>query len=239
MGERQPRGGLGRFTGWQLTTIVCVAIVSIVAIPSVALAASGAFTSATTAPAVSGINSSAAAGAIGVVGRNTGGGPNTRYGVGGSATGPAGIGVNGTGAKYGVFSNGPLGVATGKPLSCGGCVGPSALSSAAKKISFTALTLQNGWTNAPFGTSNAGVSNVSGIVIFQGAIATGGTNPVPFTLPVGFRPATSVYVPVDLCNATNGRLFIAPTGVVSVQAQGGTFANAACFTSLEGASFAR
>lgn len=37
-----------------------------------------------------------------------------------------------------------------------------------------------------------------------------------------------------LCNATNGRLQIEPTGVVTVQAEGGAFSNAACFTSLDG-----
>ena len=50
-------------------------------------------------------------------------------------------------------------------------------------------------------------------------------------------PGDQVYVPVDLCNATNGRLFIQSSGVVTVQAEGGTFSNAQCFTSLDGASF--
>jgi hypothetical protein len=110
---------------------------------------------------------------------------------------------------------------------------------AAQAATPTPLTLKNGWTNAPFGTSNAAVVNVSGIVHFKGAIATGGTNPVPFTLPKAFRPATSVWIPVDLCNATNGRLEIAPSGVVTVEAEGGTFSNAQCFTSLDGAQFAK
>jgi len=101
----------------------------------------------------------------------------------------------------------------------------------------TALTLKNGWINAPFGSSNAAVTNVSGIVHFKGAIATSGTNNVPFTLPKAFRPATNVWVPVDLCNATNGRLVIQPSGVVSVEAGGGDFSNAQCFTSLDGVSF--
>jgi hypothetical protein len=104
---------------------------------------------------------------------------------------------------------------------------------------FTPLTLKNGWTNAPFSTSKAQVGSISGIVHFKGAIRTSGTNPVPFTLPAGFRPATAVYVPVDLCNATNGRLFIQPSGVVTVYAEGGVFSNAQCFTSLDGASFAK
>jgi hypothetical protein len=101
---------------------------------------------------------------------------------------------------------------------------------------FTALTLMNGWTNAPFATSNAALQKFAGIVHFKGAIATAGTNAQPFTLPAGFRPATNVYVPVDLCNATNGRLFIQATGVVTVQAET-AFSNAQCFTSLDGAWF--
>ena len=105
--------------------------------------------------------------------------------------------------------------------------------------SWTKLTLENGWTNAPFGTSQAAVSIISGVVAFKGAIATTGTNPVPFTLPAAFRPATAAFVAVDLCNATNGRLQIEPDGVVTVEAEGGAFSNAACFTSLDGVSFAR
>jgi hypothetical protein len=49
----------------------------------------------------------------------------------------------------------------------------------------TPLTLINGWTNAPFGTSLTTAEEVSGIVQFRGAIATAGANPVPFTLPSG------------------------------------------------------
>jgi hypothetical protein len=101
------------------------------------------------------------------------------------------------------------------------------------------LHLMNGWTNAPFGTSDAAVELIDGIVHLKGAIATTGTNPVPFVLPEAFRPATVRFVAVDLCNATNGRLQIEPTGVVTVQAEGGAFSNAACFTSLDGASFAQ
>ena len=101
---------------------------------------------------------------------------------------------------------------------------------------FTELELQNGWTNAPFSTRNAAVAFGSDIVHFKGAIAHG-TTPVAFTLPSAFRPATNVYVPVDLCGAAKGRLFIQPSGVVSIQAEG-AFSDAQCFTSLEGVSFA-
>ncbi len=102
---------------------------------------------------------------------------------------------------------------------------------------FTSLTLINGWTNAPFSTSDAAAANITGVVHLKGAIATSGTNAEPFVLPKGLRPVHDVYVPIDLCDATNGRLYIQPTGVVTVEAEGGTFSNAQCFTSLDGASF--
>jgi hypothetical protein len=105
--------------------------------------------------------------------------------------------------------------------------------------SFRALTLRNGWKNAPYSTSNAAVRLNSGVVHFEGAISTLGSNPVAFTLPRGFRPATNVYIPVDLCSANYGRLWIQRNGVVTVQAEGGHFGHAKCFTSLDGASFAR
>jgi hypothetical protein len=105
-------------------------------------------------------------------------------------------------------------------------------------VGWTRLRLQNGWTTEPFGTSAAAARVISGIVHLKGAIGTTGANPVPFTLPAAFRPAAVVFIPVDLCNATNGRLQVKPNGTVTVQAEGGDFANAACFTSLDGASFA-
>jgi hypothetical protein len=110
----------------------------------------------------------------------------------------------------------------------------------AQAATFTPLTLKNGWTGgAPFGAASPAVANVSGIIHLRGAMATAGTNPVPFTLPKAFRPAAAVDVPVDLCDADNGKLLIQPTGVVTVQAEAGNFANAACRTSLDGVSFAQ
>jgi hypothetical protein len=127
------------------------------------------------------------------------------------------------------------------PLGAAGAAAARASAAAhgALTSGWTPLTLQNGWTNAPFHTSAAAVRTISGIVHFKGAIATGGTNPVPFTLPAAFRPAATVEIQVDLCDATNGRLQIQRNGVVTVQAAGGAFSNAACFTSLDGAWFAR
>jgi len=112
------------------------------------------------------------------------------------------------------------------------------VSFAVNSTSFTALTLQNGWNNAPFATRNAAVRTINGTVHFQGAISTGGTNLQPFTLPAAFRPTSAVYAPVDLCNGTKGRLFIPTSGVVSINVEGGVTSNATCFTSLESAKFA-
>lgn len=103
---------------------------------------------------------------------------------------------------------------------------------------FTALSLINSWTNAPFATSNAAVKVINGVVHFKGAIASG-TNALPFVLPAAFRPSTDVYIPVDLCDATNGRLHIQHSGTVDIEEENGTFANAQCFTSLDGAWFVK
>jgi hypothetical protein len=103
--RRQGRGW-GPFSGGQLTIIV-VAIAAMFAIPTAALAAAGAFTNnSATVPAVKGTNSNA-----------------------------HGIGVKGTGTKYGVYSDGPMGVAAGKPLNCSGCVGGGAIAPNARSLS--------------------------------------------------------------------------------------------------------
>lgn len=102
---------------------------------------------------------------------------------------------------------------------------------------FTPLSLLNGWTTTPFSTAAPATALVSGKVYFRGAMQTSGTNPSPFVLPVGRRPNANVYLPINLCAATKGRLFIQSSGAVTVVAEGGTFSNAQCFTSLDGVSF--
>src|SRR5262249_42882462 len=96
-------------------------------------------------------------------------------------------------------------------------VGDGAVGSVSSPLVVRDLVLQNGWTNAPYSTRNAGISIASGIVHFKGAIANG-ANAVAFTLPSGFRPVVTTYVPVHLCNATKGRLIIQATGDVFIQA---------------------
>jgi hypothetical protein len=102
---------------------------------------------------------------------------------------------------------------------------------------FSVLPLINGWSNYGGGTGVAKVKLSNGIVRFKGAITTAGVNDTPFILPPNMRPADTVYIPVDLCDAANGRLIISSDGNVDVNAEI-DFDDAACFTSLEGASFA-
>jgi len=115
----------------------------------------------------------------------------------------------------------------------------AASAQAAITPAYTPLTLVNGWTGAGPSTAGPAARNISGIVHLEGATLTSGTNPLAFTLPAGDRPAHDIFVKVDLCHADNGQLSIAPSGSVTVQAEGGNWANAQCFTSLDGASFAR
>jgi hypothetical protein len=101
------------------------------------------------------------------------------------------------------------------------------------------LHLKSPWTGAPFSTNAPSVSVTAGVVSFRGAIAASGgnTNNEPFVLPKAYRPAVDVYVPADMCGATNGRLIIEPTGVTLVQQQDGKLNQANCFVSLDGVSF--
>jgi hypothetical protein len=107
----------------------------------------------------------------------------------------------------------------------------------AEATPFTSLTLQNDWTDTQSGTAHAAVRIVNGIVYFKGAIANG-TDRFPFSLPKAFIPPAIVRVPADMCMAHKGRLDIYTIGPVGVTAEG-NFADARCFTSLDGVSFAR
>jgi Trypsin len=107
----------------------------------------------------------------------------------------------------------------------------------AATTTFVPLALAPGWSNAGMNSYSAGIVALSGVVHFRGAITTSGTATFPFTVPLGYRPPTDVYVPINLCGGFKGRLYIKPTGETEVQAEDGAWANAQCLTSLDGASF--
>ena len=146
--------------------------IAIVLIPTVAFAAVGAFTSTNATPAVKGTNSSTLATAAGVQGLESGVTANLHYGVFGSAAGTGGVGVNGTGTKYGVFSSGALGVANGKLLVCMVCVTTADLASG----SVTAAKLANGSVTGSalaagsVGQSALGSNSIDNSKIIPGAV---------------------------------------------------------------------
>ena len=103
--------------------------------------------------------------------------------------------------------------------------------------SFAPLKLINGWKTAK-GTAAAAIRLRSGFVQFRGAISSTAGSTQPLVLPAKYRPATNVYVTVDLCDGNNGRLFITSDGVVTIVAENGDNAAAQCLISLEGTWFA-
>jgi hypothetical protein len=110
------------------------------------------------------------------------------------------------------------------------------VSFAAATNGFTILTPRNGWTAAPFGTRQPAVTNIGGVVTFQGAMATTGTDPNALLLPAVMWPATNVYIPIDLCAARKGSLVVQSDGRAFVQSVA-PWIQTQCFASLEGASF--
>jgi Trypsin len=100
---------------------------------------------------------------------------------------------------------------------------------------FPPVTLQNGWSDAPNGTSSVGAAVVNGVVHLKGAIRTTGSNMQPMQLLEGFAPAAAVNIPVTLCNGKQARLEVQPTGVVTVTGQP-ALADRRC-VSLEGARY--
>jgi hypothetical protein len=101
----------------------------------------------------------------------------------------------------------------------------------------TNLSLINGWSAYPYGTSAPAVIESDGFVRFMGAMKTTGTSAAPFTLPVGFRPQKTVYLTVDTCGAHKGTMAVTPAGSVSIAAFNDDWSYPQCFVSLDGVSF--
>ena len=101
------------------------------------------------------------------------------------------------------------------------------------------IYLKNSWAPSPYSTNQPAFARIDGAIHFRGAISTTQSNMTAFTLDSLVKPSASVYIPVTLCNSNKGRLLIdGSTGDVSVQVEGGDLAQAQCFTSLDGATFA-
>jgi hypothetical protein len=97
------------------------------------------------------------------------------------------------------------------------------------------LTLIDDWTGAPFGTNAPSAELDHGIVRFRGAIA-GGINDFAFDMPASLiPPQRTAYMPLDLCDATEGELVLVNIG--TVVSESNDFNDEQCFTSLDGVSF--
>ena len=127
-------------------------------------------------------------------------------------------------------------VVESKPLSFGCTISLDGASFTLTEKGSKPLPLTNGWTNAPFNTSNAAVRMVSGVVRLQGAVS-GGTSPVIGTLPKQFWPKNHVVMTIDLCDSAHGLLDIGPQGTLTVFAD--VFTQAQCFTSLDGVTYVK
>lgn len=208
------------------------------------------------AAAGSGVLGQGTSNAIGVQGQG-GGVSEGVLGVGGSSNGAGGEFIGGPASGAGLVADGGSGSGgSGGGDAIDAIAGPGALagrfagnvsvsgtlsaSHLAAPLSWTTLSLLNSWSGGPFGTGKPAVAlDGQGIVHFRGAMQDSGSsfNATAFVLPAQFRPANTVFIPVDTVDATTGRLEIETNGTVLVQDTASGGANAKTFTSLDGATY--
>ena len=131
----------------------------------------------------------------------------------GKNTASNGVGVSGKGKHYGVFSNGPLGVANGKKLTCDGCVGTDALATSAKALQ----PLGSGESESgTFGAGDSYPTTQTQSLIFGVTFV----RPVPGTLhyevgPTTHCPAAGSAVPGYFCIYQSTGDVMAPGAILS------------------------
>src|SRR5215203_3732841 len=116
----------------------------------------------------------------------------------------------------------------------------AATADALPALTFTNLTLKNGWVGDCFGGGVPQIAKSSeGIVYLRGEMCrTSGSSDNPFDMPPGFIPSKELYLTTDQASATTGRLFIDTTGEVTAEDDFDHPGSAAMFTSLAGVSYA-
>lgn len=88
------------------------------------------------------------------------------------------------------------------------------------KLTFTPLTMTNGWQAECYSSGVPGIAmGVDGVVHFHGSFCrgTGTFGTSPFTLPAQFRPTKTQWITVDTYFGTTGRIYFGSDGVVYVQ----------------------
>jgi hypothetical protein len=107
------------------------------------------------------------------------------------------------------------------------------------RLTFTPLTLINGWTGNCYGGGAPGIAlDPSGVVHFQGEMCNGGTSTLAFVLPAQFRPSQFEWLTADQFGAATGRIIINTNGNVTVQGDpASSSAIGQAFTSLAGVTY--
>jgi hypothetical protein len=108
------------------------------------------------------------------------------------------------------------------------------------RLSFTPLTLINGWKANCSGGGAPGIAlDPSGVVHFRGEICTNTASFQPFVIPAKFRPTRVEWVTVSQCAVSIGRLAIFPDGSVNDEADPNALQGESpqCDTVLAGASY--
>ena len=119
---------------------------------------------------------------------------------------------------------------------------PAAGQAVATGVSWTSLSLINGWVseNGTFQSGNPKVAQQNGIVYLSGSLAQpGGGNSEFAVLPSADRPTHNMWITVYTEGDTSGTLFIAASGVMQAfSATSCASVNTAqCFTSLATVSY--
>src|SRR5215213_10079735 len=93
----------------------------------------------------------------------------------------------------------------------------AATADALPALTFTNLTLKNGWVGDCFGGGVPQIAKSSeGIVYLRGEMCrTSGSSDNPFAVPAGFTPGHSVWLVTDQITAYTGRLHIVKSGEAS------------------------
>jgi hypothetical protein len=112
----------------------------------------------------------------------------------------------------------------------------AATADALPALSFTTLTLKNGWVGNCYGGGVPQIAKSSeGVVYFRGELCrNSGTSDNPFALPAGFVPTNEQWLTADQITAATGRIYINPSGEVRMHDDPEHPGSAAGFTSLSG-----
>jgi hypothetical protein len=110
---------------------------------------------------------------------------------------------------------------------------------AAAAVHWHALTLQNGWVYAGFGSYHAAYYKDSGgVVHLRGSLSSGTPYPTAaFRLPLAARPVHTLWLTVYALSGASGGLVIYPNGQAKAFDDTGTNSDVIGYTSLDGISF--